>query len=213
MRHGWLWDTQEERPWTQRAGGCQPAQPSQPGRLHHDLPNANLTFLTSDFYCFWQKQPWTTQWGRAGLEANSLSCGEGTWTRNLSNWQPPGTQSSPGLHSEQEQPPSPGREPSTCLPAITDIISKQGSFSELLFLIFCSLNANPFDKTVPYAFSVLFPLNLFLPVEKRKKKKKEGKWKKKKKKENTSQPSLAAPGFALIPPLSFMLPTGISIWL
>lgn len=121
----------------------------------------------------------------------------------------PGHSAAPqGWHSEQEQRPSTGREPSTCLPAITDIISKQGSFSELLFLIFSSLNANPFDKTVPYAFSVLLPLNLFLPVEK--KEKKEGG---KKKKENTSQPSLAAPGFALIPPLSFMLPTGISIWL
>lgn len=122
----------------------------------------------------------------------------------------PGQPAAPqGRHSEQEQRPSTGTEPSTCLPAITDIISKQGSFSELLFLIFSSLNANPFDKTVPYAFSVLLPLNLFLPVEK--KRKKRG-WKKKKK-ENTSQPSLAAPGFALIPPLSFMLPTGISIWL
>lgn len=56
-----------------------PALPAwQLGRFHHDLPNANLTFLTSDFYCFWQKQPWTTQWGRAGLDANSLSCREGT---------------------------------------------------------------------------------------------------------------------------------------
>lgn len=70
----------------------------------------------------------------------------------------------------RNSPPSPGTEPSTCLAAISDIISKQGSFSELLFLIFCSLNANPFDKTVPYAFSVLFPLNLFLPVEKKEKK-------------------------------------------
>lgn len=44
-----------------------------------------------------------------------------------------------------------------------------GDLSEALFLIFSGLNANPFNKTVPDAFSALFSLNLFLPVEKKKK--------------------------------------------
>lgn len=182
MSQGWLWDIQEEWPRTQRLSAC-PALPAwQLGRFHHDLPNANLTFLSSEFYCFWQKQPWTTQWGRAGLEANSLSCGEGTWTRNLSNWQPPGTGSSPGPALRAgTAPPAPAESPAPAWQQLLTLSPNRGAFLSFFSWYFVVWMLIPLTKLSPMLFPFSFPLISFSQWKKKKKRKKEGKEKKKKK--------------------------------
>lgn len=171
-------------------------------RFHHDLPNADETFLTSDFYCFWQKQPRTTQ-GKNWLWSKQTELQGENLNLEYIKLTAPG-QSSAVSRADTRRRQEPcnnhghSESPCTWLQAITDIIPKQGIFLRLFSWYLAVWMLIPLTKLSLMLFPPSFPLISF------------SQWRKKK---NTSQPSLAAPGFALILPLSFMLPTGISIWL
>lgn len=135
---------------------------------------------------------------------------ERTWTWNISNWQHWAVVSCPqGRHLEKataSQPPlATGRASAPGCKQLLTLSPNRGSFLRLFSWYLAVWMLIPLTKLSPMLFPPSFSLIFF------------SQWKKKKRrgggKENTSQPSLAAPGFALILPLSFMLPTGISIWL
>lgn len=154
-----------------------PVQQQQLWRFHHNLPNANLTFLMSDF-------PWL-------LAKAAVDNTEGkNWLGSKQNWIAESelelgidqTDSARavvgrprGRHLEKaraSQAPPAAESPCTWLQAVTDLASTQGTFLEALFLIFSSLNANPFNKTVPVLFSPSFPLISFSQWKKNNPKKK-----------------------------------------
>lgn len=181
MRHGWLWDTQEEWPWTQRAGCCQPAQPSKLGSLEAFImiPNANLTFLTSDFYCFWQKQPWTTQWGRAGLEANSLSCGKENLNSEFIKLTAPRHSELPWASTQsRNSPPAPAERPAPACQQLLTLSPNRGAFLSFFSWYFVVWMLIPLTKLSPMLFPFSFPLISFSQWKKEKKRVREKKKKK-----------------------------------
>lgn len=120
----------------------------------------------------------------------------------------PGHSELPRATQSRNSPPAPAESPAPACQQLLTLSPNRGAFLSFFSWYFVVWMLIPLTKLSPMLFPFSFCLISFSQWKKEKKRVRE-----KKKKENTSQPSLAAPGFALIPPLSFMLPTGISIWL